>query len=175
MRSFLWVLLVTIGMLSSAAVARPAADLGWTVYKNPRFGLQMRYPAEVFTLHRTSQARDGDLFATADGSAKLLIGAFENSERHSPASYQRYIARESYPGMHADYAPVGAGWSVLSGTRGETMIYEKVMFSCSGRVINSFALVYPIAERYLYDPIVEAIEDSFQPGSVGCDEHAARF
>lgn len=159
----------------SASLARPAADFGWTVYENPRFGLQMRYPAEIFTQQRSSPAGDGDLFTTSDGSAKLLIGAFENSERHSPASYQRYIARESYPGLQTDYAPVGAGWSVLSGTRGETMIYEKVMFSCSGRVINSFAMVYPIAQRGLYDPIVEAIEDSFQPGSVGCDEHAARF
>ena len=174
MRSLLWVLLVAIGT-ASAAAARPAADLGWTAYKNPRFGLQMRYPAGLFTLHRTSQARDGDLFTTADGSAKLLIGAFENTERHSPASYQRFIARESYPGLQTDYAPVGAGWSVLSGTRGETMIYEKVIFSCSGRVINSFALVYPIAERHLYDPIVEGIEDSFRPGIAGCDEHAASF
>ena len=62
---------------------------------------------------------------------------------------------------------------MLSGTRGDTMIYEKVMFSCSGRVINSFALVYPIDERHLYDPIVEGIEDSFRPGNAGCDEHAA--
>ena len=174
MRSFLWVSLMVIGMMS-AAVARPAAaELGWTPYKNPRFGLQMRYPAEVFTQHRTSQAGDGDLFTTADGSARLLIGAFENTERHSPASYQRFIARESYPGLQADYSPVGAGWSVLSGTRGDTMIYEKVMFSCSGRVINSFALVYPIDERH-YDPIVEGIEDSFRPGIAGCDEHAASF
>ena len=98
MRSLLWVLLVAIGT-ASAAAARPAADLGWTAYKNPRFGLQMRYPAGLFTLHRTSQARDGDLFTTADGSAKLLIGAFENTERHSPASYQRFIAREFIPGL----------------------------------------------------------------------------
>lgn len=173
MRSVLCVVLA-IGTMSAAS-ARPAADLGWTGYQNPRFGLQMRYPAELFTVHRRSQAGDGDLFTTADGSAKLLIGAFENAERHSPASYQRYIARESYPGLRADYAPVGAGWTVLSGTRGDMMIYEKVILSCSGQVINSFALVYPIAERGLYDPIVEAIEDSFRPGTVGCDEHAARF
>ncbi len=171
MRSVLCVVLA-IGTMSAAS-ARP--DLGWTGYQNPRFGLQMRYPAELFTVHRTSQAGDGDLFTTADGSAKLLVGALENAERHSPASYQRYIARESYPGLQADYAPVGAGWAVLSGTRGDTMIYEKVILSCSARVINSFALVYPIAERGLYDPIVEAIEDSFRPGTAGCDEHAARF
>ena len=169
-----WVLCVVLAIgTMSAALARP--DLGWTGYQNPRFGLQMRYPAELFTVHRTSQAGDGDLFTTADGSAKLLVGALENAERHSPASYQRYIARESYPGLQADYAPVGAGWAVLSGTRGDTMIYEKVILSCSARVINSFALVYPIAERGLYDPIVEAIEDSFRPGTAGCDEHAARF
>ena len=172
MRSLLWVILLAIG--TTSAVGQRAADLAWTTYKNSRFGMQMRYPAEVFTEHRASRAGDGDLFTTVDGRAKLLIGAFENTQRHSPASYQRFIARESYPGLRADYSPVGAGWSVLSGTRGETMIYEKVIFSCSGRVINSFALVYPIDERQLYDPIVEGIEDSFRPGIAGC-EHAASF
>ena len=162
-------------LATSAGSARPADDLGWTVYRNARFGLQMRYPAEVFSMQRTSEARDGDLFATADGSAKLLIGAFENTEGFSPAAYQRFIARESYPGLRADYAPVGQTWTVLSGTRGETMVYEKAMFSCSGRVINSFALVYPIAERRLYDPIVEAIEDSFRPDVAGCDQHEAKL
>ncbi len=55
------------------------------------------------------------------------------------------------------------------------MIYEKVMFSCAGKVINSFAVVYPIAERSFYDPIVETIEDSFRPSAAGCHQHAANF
>ena len=173
MRSIFWAF-AALFLATSAGLARPADEFGWTVYRNERFGLQMRYPAQVFSSQRTSDARDGDLFATPDGSAKLLIGAFENTEGFSPAAYQQFIARESYPGLRADYAPVGQTWTVLSGTRGETMVYEKVMFSCAGRVINSFALVYPIAERRLYDPIVEAIEDSFRPGVAGCDQHAAR-
>jgi hypothetical protein len=53
------------------------------------------------------------------------------------------------------------------------MIYEKVMFSCGGRVINSFALVYPIDERQFFDQIVEAIEDSFRPGLARCRDHAS--
>jgi hypothetical protein len=53
------------------------------------------------------------------------------------------------------------------------MVYEKVMFSCSGAVINSFALIYPLEERQLFDPIVEAIEDSFRPGLARCGDHAA--
>jgi hypothetical protein len=173
MRSILWLLLAAI--MITAGGARPAAALDWTIYHNERFGLEMRYPADVFSVRRTSEARDGDLFATPDGRAKLLIGVLENSEGHSPASYQRFITRESYPGLRIDYAPVRQGWSVLSGTRGDMMIYEKVMFSCAGKVINSFAIVYPIAERSFYDPIVETIENSFRPSAAGCDQHAANY
>jgi hypothetical protein len=110
---------------------------------------------------------------TSDGRAKLLVGAIENLDDHSPATYQRFLTRQSYPGLRVDYAPVGQNWAVLSGSRGSRMIYEKVMFSCGGRVINSFALVYPLDERQFYDPIVEAIEDSFRPGLARCHDHAS--
>jgi hypothetical protein len=48
------------------------------------------------------------------------------------------------------------------------MVYEKAMFSCGGRLINSFAVLYPVAERRFYDPIVEGMEDSFRPGRGKC-------
>jgi hypothetical protein len=35
-------------------------------------------------------------------------------------------------------------------------------------------MTYPIAERRFFDPLIEAIEDTFRPGQEGCDEHAAR-
>ena len=55
------------------------------------------------------------------------------------------------------------------------LVYEKIMFSCGGSVINSFAMTYPTAERGLYDELVEAIEDTFTPGHESCDEQAARY
>ena len=64
---------------------------------------------------------------------------------------------------------------MLSGTVGQTMVYEKIIFSCGGNVINSFAMTYPNAERHFYDPLIEAIEDTFRPGNQGCGEHAARY
>jgi hypothetical protein len=158
-----------------AASQQSHGQSGWVNYHNDRYGLSLRYPSDLFVTQRSSAAGDGDLFATANGRARLLVGAFENTDHHSPKSYQSYIARNSYPGLHADYAPVGGSWAVLSGTRGETMIYEKVMFSCGGQVINSFALMYPVSERSLYDPVVEAIEDSFRPGAKGCGEHASNY
>ena len=166
--------LVIAFCLSASAFAVAAQDrVGWVHYRNDRFGFELQVPAEVFTDHRAAQAGDGDLFATSDGRAKLLVGAFENVDSHSPSTYQRYLARQSYPGLRIDYAPVGRSWAVLSGTRGEQMIYEKMMFSCGDRVINSFALIYPIGERQFFDPLVEAIEDSFSPDSSRCGEHAS--
>ena len=168
------IFLAALLALATSAVSRPQDDLGWSTFHNDKFGLSLDYPANIFVDQRTSEARDGDLFVTSDQRAKLLIGALENTEAHTPASYQKFIERQSYPGLLVDYAPRGRTWSVLSGTLGDTMVYEKVMFTCEGRVINSFALVYPIAERDFYDPIVEGIEDSFRPGAESCDYHAAR-
>ena len=60
----------TLALVASALAAN-AQDLGWTTYSNPRFGGILRYPSEVFTSRRASEARDGVLFATGDGGAKL--------------------------------------------------------------------------------------------------------
>jgi hypothetical protein len=168
--------LFSVALLAGLTLATPSEsyveDLGWASYRNERFGVTLQYPAAIFEREQTSETGDGVLFTTADERAKLLVGALDNLDAHSPRSYQRYIERESYPGLRVDYAPVGHTWAVLSGTRGDTMVYEKVMFSCGGRVINSFAMTYPITERDFYDPIVEEIEDSFRPGAEGCGRHA---
>jgi len=56
---------------------------------------------------------------------------------------------------------------VLSGHRGDQIYYEKTIFSCSGRVVNIFAIAYPAAERRRFDPVVERMEDEFK-GARGC-------
>ena len=173
-RGLLLLLSVLISALPAAAFPQ-ADDLGWTKFRNERFGLTLQYPAEVFVSQRRSDLGDGDLFETPDGRARLLVGAIENADRFTPRSYQTFIARQSYPGLRIDYAPVGRSWAVLSGTVGQTMVYEKIMFSCGGNVINSFAMTYPIAERRFYDPLIEAIEDTFRPGHQECADHAARY
>ena len=43
------------------------------------------------------------------------------------------------------------------------------MFSCAGRLINSFALIYAADERHVFDPIVERIENSYRPGQ-NCEQ-----
>ena len=55
----------------------------------------------------------------------------------------------------------------MRGYRGDQIYYEKTIFSCSGRVVNIFAIAYPAAERRRFDPVVERMEDEFK-GARGC-------
>jgi hypothetical protein len=162
-------------LLTCCAFAVPAhgreAAWDWVPYVNERFGFNFRYPAGLFESQRRSEAGDGEVFVAGRGDGRLLVGAFENADRHSVASYMNYIRRESYSGFGVDYPPRGQTWFVLSGENDLNVFYEKVMFSCGGRIISSFALIYPIANKAMFDPIVEGIEKTFRPGQ-NCGPYA---
>jgi hypothetical protein len=144
--------------------ANAALGEDWREYRNERFGLSLLFPADVFTPDRAAEAGDGQLFQSEVGGARLLVGALVNDSGFSPASYQSYIARKSYSQFQIDYRPLGQSWFVLSGEGNGRIFYEKVMFSCGGRLINSFAVLYSIGERGAFDRIVERMEKSFRPG-----------
>lgn len=151
-----------IGGLSSAASSE-----SWVELRNERFGFRLEYPTGLFQPHRSSQAGDGIVLESRDGAARLLVGAFANDAGYSLASYQSYLARQSYASFPVTYAPRGRTWFVLSGEHDGKIFYEKVMFSCGNGVITSFAMTYPAAQRQRFDAAVERMEDSFLPGS-GC-------
>ena len=102
--------------------------------------------------------------------ARLLIGAFGNDERLSLRAYRQYLLERNYPGASIDYAPVRKNWFVLSGERDGVMFYERVSFTCGGRLITSWAMFYPVAERRFYDRVVEEVAPTFTPGSGGVDD-----
>ena len=166
-------LTLAIGLISLLGTSGARAALDWVPYVNQRFGFSLRYPANLFEPERRSEAGDGEVFAGIRGQGRLLVGALENSDGHTVGSYMNMIRQQSYAGYNVDYAPVGATWFVLSGENDRDVFYEKVMFSCSGRVINSFALIYPIESKREYNPIVEGIEKTFRPGQ-DCGRYATR-
>ena len=128
----------------------------------------------MFAVERESERGDGQVLISNDGSARLLIGAFANTDRHTRSSYQQFVARNSYGDFTISYSPRGQSWFVLSDEGNGTMFYEKVMFSCGGGVINSFAMTYPVEKRRLFDPIVEGIEKTFRPGEARRAKTAAK-
>ncbi len=145
----------------------------WRTYRNERFGLSLLFPSQIFTLEKESDAGDGTVFVSKDGEARLLVGALENSAAQTPKNYEEYIARKSYADYNVTYRRGGDSWFVLSGEGKGKTFYEKVMFSCGGKLINSFAMLYPTEQSKTFDPIVERIEDSFRP-SPQCGPRSAR-
>ena len=154
---------LAVSVACSIAPAQ-AQSPGWVEYRNDKYGFSLRYPPDLFAVERTAEAGDGQVFVTPDGDARLLVGALVNESGFSPASYQAHVARQSYGSFKITYRPMGKTWFVLSGDGDGKIFYEKVMFTCSGRLINSFALIYPASRRDVFDPIVERMENTFQPG-----------
>jgi len=149
-----------LALTSSVAVAEE-----WRQYRNERYGFTLVYPADLLIAERAADAGDGQVFASSDNEARLLVGALPNEAGYTPTTYQQYIARHSYADYQIDYRRTGGSWFALSGEGGGRIFYEKVMFTCGGRLINSFAMVYPSAQRHIFDPVVERIEDSFRPAT----------
>ena len=110
----------------------------------------------------------GSVFVSRDGNARLLAGALPNADGMSLRDYRSLVLQQSYPGAAIDYAPVRDTWFVLSGIRNGTMFYERVTFTCGGRRINSWAMLYPVAERRFYDRIVEQVHRSYRAGGSNC-------
>lgn len=150
---------------SQASAVAQRADWGWRPYENQRYGMTLLYPDLLLRKERTTEAGDGDLFESRTGNGKLLVGALINNDRFNPTTYRRYIEENSYARYDVTYRKEGPGWFVISGKGRGQIFYEKVVFSCSGGLINSFALVYDEAERSTYDRAVEGIESSFRPGA----------
>ena len=59
-------------------------------------------------------------------------------------------------------------WFVLSGVRNGTAFYQRVTFSCGGRKINSWALLFPEGQKATYEPIIEQVHRSYSVSDRNC-------
>jgi hypothetical protein len=159
-------LLVAAVLLKVSALAAAAQD--FATYRNERHGFPLSYPATTFTPQPPPASDAGRVFLSRDGNARLLAGALPNAEGLNLRDYRNFVLQQSYPGAAIDYAPMRDNWFVLSGVRNGVMFYERVTFTCGGRLINSWAMLYPAAERRLYDRIVEQVARSYRAGEGNC-------
>src|SRR5262245_46631738 len=150
---------------SGEAAAQKARLKDWSTIENERYGFLLAYPASIFAPREGASPEEGVVLVSRDGNARLAVATFENESDATLEEYREQLLSENYVGAKIDYAPVKKRWFVVSGTRGDMHFYERVSFTCGGRLINSWALLYPAAERRLYDRVVEAIADSYTPGA----------
>jgi hypothetical protein len=167
MKSFVLLTLTALafaGALAAPATARSRFDK-WATVINERHGFAIAYPDDVFVQKEGPTTDEGRVFVSKDGKASLLVGAFENTDRQSLQDYRKFLMSGEYAGAKIDYAPVKTRWFVLSGERNGKMFYQRVSFTCGGKLINSWAMVYPTEARSTYDRVVEAVARTYTPGA----------
>lgn len=155
------VVLISLGAVTGAS----AATSPWVVERDPGLGFEFSYPSEVFQPGEGEAKPSFHYFASTDNDSQLMVGAWNNEAGQTPDEFKRWLLANTEGYDEQTYVPRGRSWFVISGYRGSNIFYEKVMFSCSGRVVNVLAISYPKASRNLYDPIVEQMEDRFRPSN----------
>jgi hypothetical protein len=153
-----------VAIFAIAGLSVPAAASRWASETENGLGLSYSYPTDVFSRAEGDGKPYFHYFASKSSEAKFLVGGWNNAKGQSPAGFKQWLIENVGGYDELTYRPRGRSWFVLSGYRGNSIYYEKVMFSCGGSLVNVFAITYPTQRRDLFDPIVERMEDSFRPG-----------
>jgi hypothetical protein len=150
--------------VAATAGASSAAFARWANEWDNDLGFRFTYPTELFQRIEGDQKPSFHYFVSQGDSAKFMAGAWNNEGGQTPAEFKQWLLSNAGGYDYMTYRPRGRNWFVISGYRGDDIYYEKVMFSCGGKVVNVFAITYPSSSRQMYDPVVERMEDHFGPG-----------
>lgn len=158
---------ISAAMAVVTAVAGVAQGAGGT-YRNDRHGFTLTYPTAQFIALPVA-TEDGRQFISTDGKARLLAGTVANVGNKSLRAYRDFLIREAYAGANITYAPVRDTWFVLSGIKPDgTLFYQRVNFLCGGRNINGWAMLFPMADKPVYQPVIDAVHRDYRAGTGNC-------
>jgi hypothetical protein len=136
----------------------------WSTVTSARYGFKIAYPGNVFTTVGGKISEDGQVLVSHDGKAKLVIGAFANESELTMQEYREQILDQNYKNARLDFSPMRGNFFVISGTVGDRHFYERVSFTCGGRLINSWAMLYTNDTRDIYDRVIDAMARTYAPG-----------
>jgi hypothetical protein len=134
---------------------------GWITYQNARFSFALKYPADVFAFDTGPGNDNVRTFLSRDGDAQLRIFARENADGTTLVNYRRSLIEERYASVELDHVPQHKFWFVLTGTRGDTVFYHRVIFSCDGKSMHGWEMIYPSSERTFYDLVVDEVQRNY--------------
>jgi hypothetical protein len=151
----------------AAAARMPGRGGSWATYRNRRFRFTLKYPADVFTVQKPTT--DSGVELTSDnGEVKLRIFAAMNITGTTLADHRRFLVEHRYAGVRLEHTPQSKLWFVLSGSRGDRVVYEHVGFLCDGTSMYGWQMVYPAAQRTFYDLVADEIHRHTVTTSLRC-------
>jgi hypothetical protein len=125
---------------------------GWSRYRNERFGTLAEVPLHVFKLIEPPPANgDGRAFASRDGAQLTISGSYgPDVVVDTFAGYKAWLL-ENAELDRITYKAEGKTWLVLSGVRGQNIVYQKVVEGCGAA--HTLHIEYSASKKDLYDPV----------------------
>ncbi len=150
------------GALGLSVCAAPAMADQWRSYHNDRYGTAIDYP-DQFKPEPPPDADDGRKFKDAQG-AEFAVYASYNALDFDLAKYQDFVLKNLDPGQVVTYQAHDGNWFVISGTKGDSIFYQRHLLSHGGQMTEAFSITYPAAAKLSYDPLVARMAKSLRPG-----------
>jgi hypothetical protein len=141
----------------ATAISPVHAEDAYRTYHNERFGVSADVPRD-WRAGRPPDNGDGLKFTSPDGTAALIVsGGYRMADSVAEALNSEQAADE---GETITYQTRGPRMAVISGMRGETIFYRKVVVSCKDQVMNHVSIEYPLARKQQFDALVAHVAAS---------------
>jgi len=151
-----WVVLV-LGGLTGAAAAAPGGA-GWGSYRDKEAGVAFDFPGHIFAVDSAAQGRQGTVFTSTDGRARIRVFGAANEANDSPARYLKRVARPE--AANFTYVRTAPRFFVASGTRDGMIFYRRCNFA--GGQVGCLQLDYPQSDKRVFDAVVTRISRSLR-------------
>lgn len=153
-----YVALVLTAVLTGSAMAAE-----WRTYVNERFGAAADIPAD----YREGEAPtndDGRRFTSPEGDATIAVwGSLASVEGESFQQYaEQLIGYDKADGWDISYTAGKKDWYAFSGTKGDQIVFEKLIQACDGQIANHVRLEYPASRKTEFDAIVSHVTKSLR-------------
>lgn len=136
----------------AVAAERPA---GWGRYRDRQLGVAFDFPSHIFSLRSAEQGRDGVVFSTPDGRARIRVFAVRNEARDTPRQFLSKVGRPE--GARFTYVRTTNRFFAASGTRDGNIFYSRCNFHARGQRASCFQMDYPQSEKRAWDATVTRI------------------
>jgi hypothetical protein len=140
------------------------AQDAYRTYHNDRFGVSADVPRD-WRAGPPPENGDGLKFTSPDGAATLTVsGSYRMADSVAEALDSEQAADE---GETITYQTRASRMAVISGMRGPTVFYRKVVVSCKDQVMNRLSIKYPLARKQQFDALVSHIAASLHGVEAG--------
>jgi hypothetical protein len=155
-----YALAVVLSVAAAGAAAAAPGSAGWGQYRNNEAGVAFDFPRHIFAVDSAEQDRQGTVFKSPDGRARIRVFGVANEARDTPARYLKRIARPDEANF--SYVRTTSRFFVASGTRDGMIFYRRCNFAGGSGQIGCLQLDYPQGEKRAFDSVVTRISRSLR-------------